>query len=216
VEIYIHLYRTLHQIAGTRESCIFRSCSWSGLINVYKSPLNNFHLQDPSTFIESSEMPTKSRYLPFTNLLLLNPTCLAIQASFDASFLRCRVVQSYLKHKLLTTSGRNWLCRWKMSWKRYQKIFNSFFARTECWKLRASGKVKIPAWKSLPVERFSSLSFWFRIEEEQSILQIFFMKISRRLKVGKVETPTKFHAQIFLQEFQPYFTFYTFFIRKIK
>ena len=26
------------------------SCSWLGLINVYKFPLDNFHLQDPSIF----------------------------------------------------------------------------------------------------------------------------------------------------------------------
>ena len=32
---------------------------WS-VINVYKYPLDNFHLQDPSTIIQSSEMPTKS------------------------------------------------------------------------------------------------------------------------------------------------------------
>ena len=30
-------------------SCIFRSCSWLGLINVYKFPLDNF--QDSSTII---------------------------------------------------------------------------------------------------------------------------------------------------------------------
>jgi hypothetical protein len=35
-------------------------------INVYKFPLDNFHLQYPSTIIESSEMPTKSLYLPIT------------------------------------------------------------------------------------------------------------------------------------------------------
>ena len=47
-------------------SCIFRSCSWLGLIiiNVNKFPPDNFHLQDPSTITESSEMSTKSRYLP--------------------------------------------------------------------------------------------------------------------------------------------------------
>jgi hypothetical protein len=33
-----------------------------GLINVHKFPLDNFNLQDPSIIIESSEMPTKSRY----------------------------------------------------------------------------------------------------------------------------------------------------------
>jgi hypothetical protein len=27
---------------------------------IYKFPLGNFHLQDPSTIIQSSEMPTKS------------------------------------------------------------------------------------------------------------------------------------------------------------
>ena len=43
-------------------SCIFRSCFWLGLINVYKFPLDNFHLQNPSTIIQSSEMPTKSLY----------------------------------------------------------------------------------------------------------------------------------------------------------
>jgi hypothetical protein len=41
-------------------SCIFPGCSWLGLINVYKFPLDNFHLQNPSTIIQSSEMPTKS------------------------------------------------------------------------------------------------------------------------------------------------------------
>ena len=30
-------------------SCIFRSYSWLGLINVCEFPLDNFHLQDPST-----------------------------------------------------------------------------------------------------------------------------------------------------------------------
>jgi hypothetical protein len=37
------------------------SCRWklSSGINVYKFPLDNFHLQEPSTIIELSEMPTK-------------------------------------------------------------------------------------------------------------------------------------------------------------
>jgi hypothetical protein len=43
-------------------------CSWLGLINVYKFPLDNFHLQDPLTNIQSSEMPTKSCYLPVTQI----------------------------------------------------------------------------------------------------------------------------------------------------
>jgi hypothetical protein len=36
--------------------CIFRSCSWLGLINVHKFPLDNFHLQYLSTIIQTSEM----------------------------------------------------------------------------------------------------------------------------------------------------------------
>jgi hypothetical protein len=31
----------------------FRSCSWLGIINAYKFPLDNFHLQYPSTDIQS-------------------------------------------------------------------------------------------------------------------------------------------------------------------
>ena len=41
-----------------------RALHWNrSLINVYKFPLDNFHLQDPSTIIQSSEMPTKSWYI---------------------------------------------------------------------------------------------------------------------------------------------------------
>ena len=43
-------------------SCIFRSCSWLGLINVYKFPLDNFHLQHSSIIIQSSGMRTNSLY----------------------------------------------------------------------------------------------------------------------------------------------------------
>ena len=43
-------------------SCIFRSCSWLGLINVYKFPLENFHLQHSSIIIQSSGMRTNSLY----------------------------------------------------------------------------------------------------------------------------------------------------------
>ena len=43
-------------------SCIFRSCSWLGLINVYKFSLENFHLQHCSIIIQSSAMRTNSLY----------------------------------------------------------------------------------------------------------------------------------------------------------
>jgi hypothetical protein len=43
-------------------SCIFRSCSWLDLINVYKFPLDNFHLQHSSIIIQSSGMRTNSLY----------------------------------------------------------------------------------------------------------------------------------------------------------
>ena len=43
-------------------SCNFRTCSWLGLINVYKFPLDNFHLRYPSNVIHSSEIPTESRW----------------------------------------------------------------------------------------------------------------------------------------------------------
>jgi hypothetical protein len=43
-------------------SCIFRSCSWLGLINVYKFPLDNCHLQHSSIIIQSSGMRTNSLY----------------------------------------------------------------------------------------------------------------------------------------------------------
>ena len=64
----------------------FRSCSWLGLINVYKFSLDNYHLQDPSTIVESSEMPTKSRYLSIERLrypglrVRVSPFCLPIFA----------------------------------------------------------------------------------------------------------------------------------------
>ena len=51
VEIYIHL------LDLTRNSC---KKSNESLINTYKFPLVNFHLQDLSTIIQSSEMPIKS------------------------------------------------------------------------------------------------------------------------------------------------------------
>ena len=37
--------------------------TWLGLINVYKFPLDNFHLQYPSTIIESSEIPPNDKML---------------------------------------------------------------------------------------------------------------------------------------------------------
>ena len=43
-------------------SSIFRSCSWLDLINVYKFPLDNFHLQHSSIIIQSSGMRTNSLY----------------------------------------------------------------------------------------------------------------------------------------------------------
>ena len=43
-------------------SCIFRSCSWLDLINVYKFSLDNFHLQHSSIIIQSSGMRTNSLY----------------------------------------------------------------------------------------------------------------------------------------------------------
>ena len=43
-------------------SCISRSCSWLGLINVYKFSLDNFHLQHSSIIIQSSGMRTNSLY----------------------------------------------------------------------------------------------------------------------------------------------------------
>ena len=43
-------------------SCIFRSCSWLGVINVYKFSLDNFHLQHSSIIIQSSGMRTNSLY----------------------------------------------------------------------------------------------------------------------------------------------------------
>ena len=55
VEIYIHIDVQFIDL---------RSYSWLGLMNVYKFPLDNFHLQDPSTIIGSNEMPpAKSRFL---------------------------------------------------------------------------------------------------------------------------------------------------------
>jgi hypothetical protein len=43
-------------------SCIFRSCSWLDLINVYTFSLDNFHLQHSSIIIQSSGMRTNSLY----------------------------------------------------------------------------------------------------------------------------------------------------------
>ena len=43
-------------------SCIFRSCSWLDLINVYKFSLDNLHLQHSSIIIQSSGMRTNSLY----------------------------------------------------------------------------------------------------------------------------------------------------------
>jgi hypothetical protein len=40
----------------------FTKWKWA-LINVYKFPLDNFHLQNPSTIIQLSETPTKSPYI---------------------------------------------------------------------------------------------------------------------------------------------------------
>jgi hypothetical protein len=62
----VHLGITLNDMYGEKElnktraiinyklnnnSRILRSCSWLGLINVYKFPLDNFHLQDPSSIM---------------------------------------------------------------------------------------------------------------------------------------------------------------------
>ena len=45
-------------------------------MNVYKFPLDNFHLQEPSTIIESSQMLTKSRYHKIKyNLLIYITIC---------------------------------------------------------------------------------------------------------------------------------------------
>jgi hypothetical protein len=75
--------------------CIFRFCSWLDIINVYKFPLDNFHLQYLSTIIESSEMATKSRYLHKYKARCVNrmvslgnlekKTCTSIYAARDGS-----------------------------------------------------------------------------------------------------------------------------------
>jgi hypothetical protein len=48
--------RRFDSCQGLTCSCIFRSCSWLDLINVYKFPLNNFHLQDSSTIVQPTEI----------------------------------------------------------------------------------------------------------------------------------------------------------------
>jgi hypothetical protein len=58
------LVRVLHRNRRSN-SCqgptvaFFTAVPWLGVINVYKFPLYNFHVQDPSTII-MSEMPTES------------------------------------------------------------------------------------------------------------------------------------------------------------
>ena len=56
-------------------SCIFRSCSWLGLINLYKFLLDIFHPQYPSTIIQSGEMPAKSGYLIYVGLYMTVLRC---------------------------------------------------------------------------------------------------------------------------------------------
>jgi hypothetical protein len=51
--------------------CIFRGCSWLGLINVYKFPLDNFHLQDSSSIIQNLDIyPYIPRKQPLDSLVL--------------------------------------------------------------------------------------------------------------------------------------------------
>jgi hypothetical protein len=57
-------------LSGTK-SWIFHSCSWLDLINVYKFPFDKFHLQYPSTIIQSKEMPIKYCYFHVHNNIII-------------------------------------------------------------------------------------------------------------------------------------------------
>ena len=54
-----------HRFSSGTWSCIFCFCTWLSLINRYKFPLDNFHLQYPSSIIHSYEMQQNLYIYPY-------------------------------------------------------------------------------------------------------------------------------------------------------
>jgi hypothetical protein len=92
VEIYIHFLNltkySCKKLNDLPYSCIFRSCFWLGLINAYKFPVVNFHLQDPATIIQSSGTPTKF----YIYVIYINFAHAWVERSLNLAYFAFRII----------------------------------------------------------------------------------------------------------------------------